>query len=350
LLVAYLLLPNMPTYSILYLVSASLALAAGIYILIARAYGRVIVAGVVLFVALLRAFDSAPPPNGEDGFRVLFRAESVYGRVQVVEDVLQGIRWLMSDCSVVGAESIRGGASMYPFVRMVEAVRYLHPSGRTALQIGLGTGAVPRLLAAAGIRTDVVEIDGNVARAARDYFGFKGDGDLFIEDGRQFLRRAERRYDFVIHDTFTGGTVPFHLFSRQVFLDIRRILTEEGVLCLVFVGYFSGNDALGTRSIFRTLSEVFPHVRLVADPDNATEPSNLVFFASSRPFQWAPEKWTGLGKVVQAGLMTQQKTLSPSEGWLITDKLNALDLWQLDRNQIYRRWMVRKFPVRILID
>jgi spermidine synthase len=229
-------------------------------------------------------------------------------------------------------------------------VRYLKPSGTTALSIGLGTGEVPRLLGAAGIQTDVVEIDPNIVQAATDFFGFKPNGKVYVEDGRQFLNNSNRKYDFIVHDTFTGGAVPFHLLSRQVFQATRRILAEDGVFCLVFVGYFSGEKALPARALFATLSSVYPHVRVIADPHDPTQAANLLFFASTKPLDWRPAQWTDLSKRTRERLETQQ-VIFPSPGnTLITDELNPLDLWQADKQASYRAWILQQFPSELLID
>jgi SAM-dependent methyltransferase len=351
LLAAYVLIPSMRTYSILYCVSMGLAVTAGSYLLIARRSRETAAAGIVLLIALTKLATAPSAVTQQEGdIRVLFRADSVYGKVQVVDDALSEVRWLMSDCSVVGAEYWQGKASLYPFLRMIEAARFLNPAGRRALAIGLGSGAVPKLLGAAGIQTDVVEIDPNVVRAARDFFEFEPNGEVYVEDGRQFLKRTGRKYDFIVHDTFTGGTVPFHLLSRQVFEDTRRVLADDGVLCLVFVGYFSGDKALSAHSVFKTLSKVYPHVLVVVDPDDDSRPSNLLFFASRCPLNWKPAAWTGLSEATRKSLETQRKSLRASEGIVIADELNPLDLWQVDKNESYREWILEQFPMELLID
>ena len=351
LLTAYVLIPTMRTYSILYLVGICLAATAGLYLLITRKSREPAIAGVVLAIGLIRLLASLQPAKDEDeDIQVRFQANSVYGKVQVVDDALHRVRWLMSDCSVEGAEYLNSKATLYPFLRMIEAVRFLNPSGKRALSIGLGTGEVPKLLGAAGIPTDVVEINPNVVRAAKEFFGFEPSGKLYIEDGRRFLKREDRKYDFVVHDTFTGGAVPFHLLSQQVFEDTRRILSEDGVFCLVFVGYFGGEKALPARSIFRTISKVYPYVRVVADPDDAADPSNMIFFASAKPLNWKPAEWTGLSKHTRERLENQQITVVASEGIVITDELNPLDLWQVDKSENYRKWILQEFPTDVLIN
>ena len=72
------------------------------------------------------------------------------------------------------------------------------------LQVGLGIGSLPKALARSGLTIDVVEIDPEVVRLAREYFDFSANGRVYIEDGRALLGRLPAgSYDIVVHDTFT---------------------------------------------------------------------------------------------------------------------------------------------------
>lgn len=85
---------------------------------------------------------------------------------------------------------------------------------------------------------DVVEIDPVVVDYASLYFDWPDPHQLFIQDGRQFIKDApEGRYDYVIHDVFTGGGVPPSLFSLEALQDIQRILKPDGVLAMVGIRY-----------------------------------------------------------------------------------------------------------------
>src|SRR4051812_6450220 len=50
--------------------------------------------------------------------------------------------------------------------------------------------ARPSALKAYGIRADVVEIDPEVVRMAKEYFGFSTQGTIHVEDARTYLRRT----------------------------------------------------------------------------------------------------------------------------------------------------------------
>jgi spermidine synthase len=116
--------------------------------------------------------------------------------------------------------------------------------------------------------TTVVEIDPAIYDAAKEYFGFPSlnlaDGDghrIFLEDARAWTRKrrsaikdtddfsppakalddatvekdaeASLLFDVVIHDCFTGGGVPEHVFTVEFLDDLKAILRPHGVVAVV---------------------------------------------------------------------------------------------------------------------
>jgi spermidine synthase len=89
----------------------------------------------------------------------------------------------------------------------------------------------------------VVEIDRAVYNASRQYFGLPDlDGDrVFLEDARVVVAEKRRlmrhsnadKYDYVVHDCFSGGGVPAHLFTLQFWEDLKGIMNAEGVVAVV---------------------------------------------------------------------------------------------------------------------
>ena len=96
-----------------------------------------------------------------------------------------------------------------------------------------------------GVSTDPAAqaVDPAVARFAERYFGFVPTGATHTEDARTFLRHATGTYDFIVHDTFTGGAAPEHLLSLEVVRQLRRLLRPGGVLALDMVGFQRGAHA-----------------------------------------------------------------------------------------------------------
>ncbi|MCH6570323.1 MAG: fused MFS/spermidine synthase, partial [Acidobacteria bacterium] len=238
LVLGFFLLPMMGTRTILYGVSVGLLVLAAVLALYERARMNTLGLLVLPFVSigivgLLLFFGGERLPT-TPGFTTVYEAQSIYGRVRVVDESERHLRWLLSDSSTIGAIDLRTGEAEFPYLYILEALPRFHPQGRSALLIGLGAGQLPKLLGRYGIETDSIEIDPEVARAARDYFGFNHPGRLILGDARYEVRRLKKKYDFIIHDCFSRGVVPAHLLSVEMLEDLRSLLNDVGVLALNF--------------------------------------------------------------------------------------------------------------------
>lgn len=90
------------------------------------------------------------------------------------------------------------------------------------------------------IKVTVIEIDPIIYDYALRYFGMsKPNGGIHLEDARGFVRRRskeareEEEYDYIIHDVFTGGSVPASVFTLEFWWDLSRLLRPDGVLAVV---------------------------------------------------------------------------------------------------------------------
>lgn len=92
-----------------------------------------------------------------------------------------------------------------------------------------------------GVETDIVELDPAVYQYANDYFGLSKNHTAFIEDAVGFIDRevtsGKKLYDFILHDVFTGGAVPAALFTRELFMGLRTLLSKDGVIAIVSVPF-----------------------------------------------------------------------------------------------------------------
>ena len=117
---------------------------------------------------------------------------------------------------------------------------------------GVGVGIALDAFISHGLHTTAVEIDPAVYRFARDYFALSKPDEVYLEDARgwvskrattrrQQLRHGANvdtddiRYDFVLHDCFSGGGVPPHLFTIEFWEDLKQILDPTGVIAVVCI-------------------------------------------------------------------------------------------------------------------
>ena len=187
--------------------------------------------------------------GGEDysRMRYLRASHSLLGGVWIKERAAS----MDGSVSTYDAAGNRLGDSVYITFLVQEAVRQIDSTSRggdwfgsEALVIGLGTGISATALKKHGLETTIVEIDPVVYDAARTYFGLPdpGEGRVFIQDARKFVWNKKQRletgkdslkFDVVIHDVFSGGGVPGHLFTLEFWNDLKAVITEDGIVVVV---------------------------------------------------------------------------------------------------------------------
>jgi len=132
--------------------------------------------------------------------------------------------------------------------------------------VGLGTGT----LAAYGRTGDYYrfyEINSLAADFADEYFYYLEDSpatiDIVLGDGRLALEREELlRFDIIVVDAFSGGSVPFHMLTREAFGLFFERLNPGGVLALHIT-----NPSLDLASVVAASAEAWGASGLViTDP------------------------------------------------------------------------------------
>lgn len=277
--IGYLLIPLLPNSWTMYGTAAALALVALTWF---AAWGRrarattataaCIALGVAAGAWGLR-FDGPRIPGNQE----LFRGNSSFGLLQVIQLPGSRLRLYLTDYLTQNVYDPVSGTSAAMFTWMLEDLaRAYAPRLDDVLCIGMGVGIVPRDLARAGSRVDVVEINPAVVPVARRFFDLDTTTfSLTIGDGRWFVNQARARYDAVILDAFVGDSVATHLMSRESFAAIARLLKPDGVLVInTFVDFDSPKDFLGA-SLAKTLGSVFPSVRI-----HGARGANMLFVAS----------------------------------------------------------------------
>jgi spermidine synthase len=120
---------------------------------------------------------------------------------------------------------------------------------------------------------DVVEIDPEVVRVAREYFGVEASEQLNVHvgDGRQFIQETDHEYDLIVMDAYKKDQVPFHLTTREFFELTESKLSDDGILFANVISAPSGPGSQFLRAEVNTLQTVYPQVYTFP-----TSPSNFV--------------------------------------------------------------------------
>jgi hypothetical protein len=169
---------------------------------------------------------------------ILYQDRTFFGVYSVNSDPSENLAILYHGATAHGIQSrdperAREPLAYYhqtgPAGGIVEALAE-RPDKQEIALVGAGTGALAAL-AGPHQRVTLYEIDPKVIEIAEDprFFTFLRDTrasyEAVIADGRIALAGTDRRFDLIVLDAFTGGSIPIHLMTReavQLYLDRLR--------------------------------------------------------------------------------------------------------------------------------
>lgn len=350
-LIGYVLIPFLPNSWTMYITAGVLMLIAAIYFII---WGRARGVAAPLTTALLAGtliggLGVYADHKRHRGPHELFFGNSNFGTLQVVE--VNGWRYFLNDYLVQNNYDPEAKKSVALFTYMLHGLTRCYTANMNdVLCIGLGVGIVPMQFARDGARVDVVEINPAVVPLAEKFFDLdRSKMNIVIEDGRPFLNRCTKKYDAVALDAFLGESSPSHLMSREAFAQIRRVLKPGGVLTINAFASFEENRDFFAASLYKTLTNVFPHVRVhSAGGGNtfyvASDHSLKKFLREPDLSQVHSSKSTEVSMayagVVDPDLVssTTRHVLNPDHGRVLTDDYNPVDFYDVaNREEIRHR-------------
>lgn len=108
----------------------------------------------------------------------------------------------------------------------------------TEMKRGLGIGTAACALIRHHVETEVVELDPLVYHFARHHFDMPEPKKVYMTSAESFIKVAQKealRYDYILHDLFSGGWVSDTELAASNWAVIHGIMTENGVLAVVWV-------------------------------------------------------------------------------------------------------------------
>ena len=100
----------------------------------------------------------------------------------------------------------------------------------------MGVGTTPAALIAHGINTTIVEVDPTVYKFASRYFDLPLNHTAVISDAVSYASLSVgtgQKFDYIVHDVFTGGAEPIDLFTLEFLSDLHALLKPNGVIAIV---------------------------------------------------------------------------------------------------------------------
>lgn len=153
-----------------------------------------------------------------------------------------------------------------------------------ALHLGGGGFTLPGYLAATRPGSDnlVFELDDRLISLARQRLGLRTGGQMRVRAGDARINLASAptaSRDLVIGDAFGHLSVPWHLATRELTREVRRVLRPGGTYVLNLIDQPAGRFA---RAEIATIASVFANVAVITVPGAfaGTEMANWVIVAS----------------------------------------------------------------------
>ncbi len=230
-----------------------------------------------LLVGATAAGSLGPNPAGEK----VYSTQTAYQGLTVVDD--DGVRTLYLDGHRHSAMPLDAPADhVYTYTRYFHLPMLVRedPEIDRALFVGGGGFTGPKAYVDRyDVDVDVVEIDPEVVRVAKEYFRVDPGPNMSITvgDGRRFLETTDRTYDVIVLDAYRQDKVPFHMTTVEFFELLRERLSPDGVVVANTIGAPVGAGSKFVRAEYETLQRVFPQVYAVPTTDgNSVQNVELV--------------------------------------------------------------------------
>jgi spermidine synthase len=180
---------------------------------------------------------------------------------------------------------------VFPYTRAYRLSEHFMPDPKSILILGGAGYSYPKfcLQRYPSAIVDVVEIDPELTRLAKQYFRLKDDPRLriFHEDARTFMNRENGVYDVIIGDAYKSlYTIPWHLTTVEAAIHTYNMLSNDGCLVQNIISSVTGEASAFLRAELATYRSVFPYVGVFAitSPDNPSEVQSLVMVALKSDF------------------------------------------------------------------
>lgn len=266
--------------SVTFLIFAGiLLLLAFIYFICAKAAGKRMFVGMLLYLICCLLGRSNSFAFWEKD--LVYEGESVYNYLQVKEDdnsvvlstnVLFGVQSILKkDHSLTGM--------YYDYAMAAPFMAGVHEKdSMDVLILGMGTGTFAAQCRRyfPNMNIEGVEIDEKITRLARDYFALPQDMPVAAYDGRAYLQASDRKYDVIMVDAYQDITIPFQMSSLEFFTMVRNHLKDDGVM-VVNMNMRGTKEGSINQYLADTVSHVFDTVYTV----DVTGSTNRELFASS---------------------------------------------------------------------
>jgi spermidine synthase len=201
----------------------------------------------------------------EPSEKLLFEKNSLYQYIQVIEDTVKKERYVRNQKKEFTQGGIYVDAPdklLFEFTQMgFVSLAFLDRDPKDVLFVGLGAGAMPKYFTGRYPDSiiDIAEIDPDMVSVAQKYFYFKENERMkvHVDDGRLFVKRTKKKYDWIVLDAYQNDYIPFHLTTLEFLKEVKSRLKDGGVVVANITSPYRNKFF---DSMVMTYKKAFPHL------------------------------------------------------------------------------------------
>ncbi len=207
----------------------------------------------------------------------LYEGDSIYSHIKITQDGQERcmIFGRYNDHRQTCLNMTKPDLSVFEYTAMMFVGFLFNPDTNAVALIGLGGGYIPAVfnMHLPAVRLDTIEIDPLVYNLAKKYFSLRETPmqTITLADGRQYLKKTERRYDQIWIDAFNTDYIPTHLTTKEFLQQVKSRLTGNGIV----VQNVHNDNKLFDAQV-ATFRSVFPQVFIF----NGRHSGNSIIVAS----------------------------------------------------------------------
>jgi spermidine synthase len=218
----------------------------------------------------------------ESSEKLLFEKNSLYQYISVIEDTVKNERYVRNqkrDYAQGGIYVHAPDKLLLEFTQMgFVSLAFLDRDPKDVLFVGLGAGAMPTYFSRhyPDALIDIAEIDPDMLAVAQKYFYFRENERMKVttEDGRLFVKRTRKKYDWIILDAYQNDYIPFHLTTLEFLKEVKSRLKDSGVVVSNITSTFRNKFF---DSMVMTYKKAFPHLSIF----KGKKSGNFIFVATA---------------------------------------------------------------------
>lgn len=214
--------------------------------------------------------------------RLIFEKNSLYQYISVIDDIAKKERYVRNQKREYAQGGIYVNAPdklLFEFTQMgFISLAFMDREPKDVLFVGLGAGAMPKYLNNhyPEVNIDIAEIDPDMLAVARKYFYFNENDKMkvTVEDGRIFVKRARKKYDWIVLDAYQNDYIPFHLTTLEFLKEVKSRLKDDGVVVANITSPYRNKFF---DSMVMTYKKAFPQLYIFKGKKSA----NFIFVATA---------------------------------------------------------------------